>query len=57
MTINCQFGDLGAHSATLRVQAVSPDAGHQAIVRDVLVAEDFSGEWQAVWPVRSSSLC
>jgi hypothetical protein len=43
MTINYQFGDVDAHGATIRAQAASLEAEHQAIVRDVLAAGDFWG--------------
>ena len=38
MSINYQFGDVDAHGATIRAQAASLEAEHQAIVRDVLAA-------------------
>jgi uncharacterized protein YukE len=41
MTINYQFGDVDAHGATIRAQAMALEAEHQAIVRDVLAAGDF----------------
>jgi hypothetical protein len=43
MTINYQFGDVGAHGALIRAQATSLEAEHQSIVRDVLPAGDFPG--------------
>ena len=43
MSINYQFGDVDAHGATIRVQAMALQAEHQAILRDVLAAEDFWG--------------
>jgi hypothetical protein len=43
MTITYQFGDVDAHGATIRAQAASLEAEHQAIVRDVLAAGDFWG--------------
>jgi uncharacterized protein YukE len=43
MTINYQFGDVDAHGATTRAQAMASEAEHQAIVRDVLAAGDFWG--------------
>ena len=43
MTINCQFGDVDTHGATIRGQAASLEQEHQAIVRDVLAAGDFWG--------------
>ncbi|MBS4730206.1 WXG100 family type VII secretion target [Mycobacterium sp. SM1] len=43
MTINYQFGDVDAHGATIRAQAMALAAEHQAIVRDVLAAGDFWG--------------
>ncbi len=43
MTINYQFGDVDAHSATIRVQTMALVAEHQAILRDVLAAADFWG--------------
>ena len=43
MSINYQFGDVDAHGATIRAQAASLEAEHQAIVRDVLAAGDFWG--------------
>jgi hypothetical protein len=43
MTVNYQFGDVDAHGATIRAQAASSEAEHQAIVRDVLAAGDFWG--------------
>ena len=43
MSINYQFGDVDAHGAMIRAQAVSLEAEHQAIVRDVLAAGDFWG--------------
>ena len=54
MTINYQFGDVDAHGATIRAQAASLEAEHQAIVRDVLAAGDFWGGAGSL-PVRSSS--
>jgi hypothetical protein len=33
-----------AHGTTIRAQAMAMDAGHRAIVRDVLAAEDFWGQ-------------
>jgi len=43
MTISYQFGDVDAHGATIRAQAASLKAEHQAIVRDVLAAGDYWG--------------
>jgi uncharacterized protein YukE len=43
MTISYQFGDVDAHGATIRAQAMTLAAEHQAIVRDVLAAGDFWG--------------
>ncbi len=43
MTINYKFGDADAHGTTIRAQAASLEAEHQAIVRDVLAAGDFWG--------------
>jgi uncharacterized protein YukE len=43
MTINYQFGDVDAHGATIRAQAMALEAEHQAIIRDVLAAADFWG--------------
>ncbi|BBY07988.1 WXG100 family type VII secretion target [Mycobacterium noviomagense] len=43
MTINYQFGDVDAHGALIRAQALAMEAEHQAIVRDVLAAGDFWG--------------
>ncbi len=43
MTINYQFGDVDAHGATIRARAAALEAGHQAIIRDVLAAGDFWG--------------
>ena len=43
MTINYQFGDVDAHGATIRAQAMALEAEHQAIIRDVLAAGDFWG--------------
>jgi len=43
MSINYSFGDVDAHGATIRAQAASLEAEHQAIVRDVLAAGDFWG--------------
>ncbi len=43
MTINYQFGDVDAHGATIRAQAMALEAEHQAIVRDVIAAGDFWG--------------
>jgi uncharacterized protein YukE len=43
VTISYQFGDVDAHGATVRSQAVAPEAEHQAIVRDVPAAGDFWG--------------
>jgi hypothetical protein len=54
MTINYQFGDVDAHGATIRAQAASLEAEHQAIVRDVLAA-GISGVAPGRWPARSSS--
>ena len=42
MSINYQFGDVDAHGATIRAQAASLEAEHQAIVRDVLASFRFS---------------
>jgi hypothetical protein len=47
MTINYQFGDVDAHGALIRAQAANLEAEHQAIVRDVLAAGDFWGEFIA----------
>ncbi|WP_375485466.1 WXG100 family type VII secretion target [uncultured Mycobacterium sp.] len=43
MTINYQFGDVDAHGALIRAQALAMEAEHQAIVCDVLAAGDFWG--------------
>ena len=43
MSINYQFGDVDAHGASIRAQAASLEAEHQAIVRDVIAAGDFWG--------------
>jgi uncharacterized protein YukE len=43
MTINYQFGDVDAHGATIRAQAMTLEAEHQSIIRDVLAAGDFWG--------------
>jgi uncharacterized protein YukE len=43
MTINYQFGDVDAHGATIRAQAMALEAEHQAIIRDALAAGDFWG--------------
>ena len=43
MTINYQFGDVDAHGATIRAQAMELGAEHQAIIGDVLAAGDFWG--------------
>lgn len=43
MSITYQFGDVDAHGITIRAQAGSLEAEHQAIVRDVLAAGDFWG--------------
>ena len=43
MTINYQFGDVDAHGAMIRAQAVALEAEHQSIIRDVLAAGDFWG--------------
>jgi uncharacterized protein YukE len=43
MTINYQFGDVDAHGATIRAQAIALESEHQAIVRDVFAAGDFWG--------------
>jgi uncharacterized protein YukE len=43
MSINYQFGDVDAHGATIRAQAMNLEAEHQAIIRDVLAAGDFWG--------------
>ncbi|HYB35177.1 MAG TPA: WXG100 family type VII secretion target [Mycobacterium sp.] len=43
MTINYQFGDVDAHGATIRAQAMALEAEHQSIIRDVLAAGDFWG--------------
>jgi hypothetical protein len=43
MSINCQFGDMDAHGAIIRAQAMAPDAEHQVITHDVLAAGDFWG--------------
>ncbi len=52
MTINYQFGDVDAHGATIRAQAVALEAEHQSIIRDVLAAGDF---WVALARRRVSS--
>ncbi|ORJ58867.1 WXG100 family type VII secretion target [Mycobacterium simiae] len=43
MSISYQFGDVDAHGATIRTQALALEAEHQAIMRDVFAAEDFWG--------------
>ena len=43
MTINYQFGDVAAHGGVIRAQAAAMEAEHQAIIRDVLAADDFWG--------------
>lgn len=43
MTMSYPIGDVDAHGATIRAQAAAPEAGHQAIVRDVLATGDFWG--------------
>jgi hypothetical protein len=43
MTISYQFGDVDAHGATIRAQAMALEAERQSIVRDVLAAGDFWG--------------
>jgi uncharacterized protein YukE len=43
MTINYLFGDVDAHGALIRAQAMAMEAKHQAIIRDVLAAGDFWG--------------
>jgi hypothetical protein len=43
MAMSYQFGDVDAHGAAIRSQAVALEAEHQAIVRDVLAAGDFWG--------------
>lgn len=43
MSINYHFGDLDAHGATIKAQAASLEAEHQAIIRDVMAAGDFWG--------------
>ena len=40
-SINYKFGDVDAHGATIRAQAASLEAEHQAVVRDVQAAGDF----------------
>ncbi|RFD26470.1 type VII secretion protein EsxI [Mycobacterium uberis] len=42
-SINYQFGDIDAHGATIRVQAASLEATHQAILASVRDAADFWG--------------
>ncbi|SOJ54658.1 ESAT-6-like protein EsxN [Mycobacterium simulans] len=41
--INYQFADIEAHGGTIRAQAASLEAKHQAIVRDAVAAADFWG--------------
>ena len=41
MTMSYRFGDVDAHGATIRAQAVALEAEHQAIVRDVLPPATF----------------
>jgi hypothetical protein len=43
VSIDYQFGDVDARGALIRAQAASLEAEHEAIVRDVLAAEDFWG--------------
>ncbi|GAB7145338.1 type VII secretion protein EsxN [Mycobacterium riyadhense] len=38
-----QFADVEAHGGTIRAQAVSLEAKHQAMVRDAVAAADFWG--------------
>ncbi|AKN16575.1 putative ESAT-6 like protein ESXI (ESAT-6 like protein 1) [Mycobacterium haemophilum DSM 44634] len=42
-SINYQFGDVDAHGATIRAQAASLEATHQAILASVRDAADFWG--------------
>ncbi|AKN17741.1 type VII secretion protein EsxI [Mycobacterium haemophilum DSM 44634] len=42
-SINYQFGDIDAHGATIRAQAASLEATHQAILASVRDAADFWG--------------
>jgi hypothetical protein len=53
MTINYQFGDVVARGATIRAQAASLEAEHQAIVRDVLAAGDC---WRGAGSAASSNM-
>lgn len=43
MSINYNFADVDTHGATIKAQAASLEAEHQAIVRDVMAAGDFWG--------------
>jgi uncharacterized protein YukE len=43
MSISYHFADVDTHGATIRAQAASLEAEHQAIVADVLAAGDFWG--------------
>ena len=56
MTINLQFGDVDAHGATIRTQAASLKAAHQAVVRDVLAAGDFRNVQTADSDVASTDI-
>jgi uncharacterized protein YukE len=43
MSISYHFEDVATHGATIRAQAASLEAEHQAIIADVLAAGDFWG--------------
>ena len=43
MSINYKFGDIDAHGATIRAQAASLEATHQAILASVRDAAEFWG--------------
>jgi hypothetical protein len=41
VTVTYQSGNVDAHGATIRAQALALEAEHQPLVRDVLAAGDF----------------
>ena len=54
MTINYQFGDVDAHGATIRAQAMGLEVGHQAIICNVLAGGVFGAVVRRL-PANSSS--
>jgi hypothetical protein len=49
MTINYQFGDVNAHGATIRAQAIALEAEHQSIARNIPAASDFWSNFQVIY--------